>query len=72
MVCYLFPKRQILYSSKLKESVDNNFKFDEYGGELSKRVENSVGKRITTMFSYKDVKTRACLGMGYRCNATQI
>ena len=33
-----------LDSSKLKEFADNNFKFDENGGKLSKRVENTVGK----------------------------
>ena len=35
---------QILDSSKLKEFADNNFKFDENGRKLSKRVENTVGK----------------------------
>ena len=30
--------------SKLKEFADNNFKFDENGRKLSKRVENTVGK----------------------------
>ena len=30
----LFPKRQILDSSKLKEFADNNFKSDENGREL--------------------------------------
>ena len=40
----LFPKRQILDSSKLKEFADDNFKFDENSGEFSKRVENTVGK----------------------------
>ena len=39
-----FPKRQILDSSKLKEFADNNFKFNENGRELPKRVENAVGK----------------------------
>ena len=39
-----FPKHQILDSSKLKEFADNNFKFDENGRKLSKRVENTVGK----------------------------
>ena len=34
----------ILDSSKLKEFADNNFKFDENGKKLSKRVENTVGK----------------------------
>ena len=31
-------------SSKLKEFVDDNFKFEENGRKLSKRVENTVGK----------------------------
>ena len=35
---------QILDSSKLKEFADDNFKFDENGRKLSKRVENAVGK----------------------------
>ena len=39
-----FPKRQILVSSKQKEFADDNSKFDEKGGEFSKRVENTVGK----------------------------
>ena len=37
-------RRQILDSSKLKEFADDNFKFDENGRQLSKRVENTVGK----------------------------
>ena len=37
-------RRQILDSSKLKEFADDNFKFEENGGKLSKRVENTVGK----------------------------
>ena len=37
-------RRQILDSSKLKEFADDNFKFDENGIELSKRVENTVGQ----------------------------
>ena len=41
----LFPKRQILDSSKLKEFEDDNFKFDENGREFSKRVENSRKRR---------------------------
>ena len=40
----LFPKRQILDSSKLKEFADDNFKFDENDRKLSKRVGNTVGK----------------------------
>ena len=38
------PKRQIFNSSKLKESAEEHFKFDENGGKFSKRVENTVGK----------------------------
>ena len=37
-------KRQILDASKRKEFADDNFKFDENGRKLSKRVENTVGK----------------------------
>ena len=37
-------RRKILDSSKLKEFADDNFKFDENGRKLSKRVENTVGK----------------------------
>ena len=37
-------QRQILNSSKLKEFADDNFKFDENGRKLSKRVENTVEK----------------------------
>ena len=40
----LLTRRQILDSSKLKKFADDNFKFDENGRKLSKRVENSVGK----------------------------
>ena len=34
----------MLDSSKLKEFADDNFKFDENGRKLSKRVENTLGK----------------------------
>ena len=34
-------RRQIVDSSKLKEFADDNFKFDENGRKLSKRVENT-------------------------------
>ena len=37
-------RRQILDSSKLKEFADDNFKFGENGRQLSKQVENTVGK----------------------------
>ena len=44
--CCIQPitRRQILDSSKLKEFADDNFKFDGNGNNLSKRVENIVGK----------------------------
>ena len=41
---YPITRRRILDSSKLKEFADVNFKFDENGRKLSKRVENTVGK----------------------------
>ena len=40
----LFPNDKFLDSSKRKEFANDNFKFDEIGGKLSKRVENTVGK----------------------------
>ena len=43
-IFYPITRRQILDSSKLKEFTDDNFKFDENGRKLSKRVENTVGK----------------------------
>ena len=35
----------MLDSSKLNESADDNFKFNENGRKFSKSVENTVGKR---------------------------
>ena len=35
----------VLDSSKLKEFADDNFEFDENGRKLSKRLENTEGKR---------------------------
>ena len=43
-VFYLFPKRQIFYSSKFKALADDNFRFDENGSKFSEHVENTVGK----------------------------
>ena len=37
-------RQQILDWSKLKQSADNNFKFDENSRKFSKQVENTVGK----------------------------
>ena len=39
------PDNKILDRSKLKQSADNNFKFDENSRKFSERVENTVGKR---------------------------
>ena len=40
-----FPEQQISNASKLKESADDNFKFDENGRKFSKPVENTVGEK---------------------------
>ena len=37
-------KKQILDWSKLKQSADNKFSFDENSRKFSKQVENTVGK----------------------------
>ena len=39
----IITRQHILDSSKLKEFADDNFKFDQNGRKLSKRVENAVG-----------------------------
>ena len=81
--CYLvitqpFSKRQVLYSSKLKEFADYNFRFDENGGKLLQMVRKYFGKRrncslraispFSTVVSKdlhcRHVKTRACLQKG--------
>ena len=41
---YPITRQQILDFSKLKEFADDDFKFDENGRQLSKLVENTVGK----------------------------
>ena len=41
---FIFPKRPILDSSKLKGFADDNFKLDKIGRKLSKCVENTAGK----------------------------
>ena len=38
------PHDKILELSKLKETADDNFKFDENSRKFSKQVENTVGK----------------------------
>ena len=60
------PKQQILDSSKMKESADDNIKFVENGRKLARRVENTVGKGEIARYDLycRHVKTRACLGKG--------
>ena len=57
-------RQQILDSSKLKEFADNNFKFDENGRKLSKRVENTVGKgeiaRYEQFLLFRQYFQKAC------------
>ena len=38
------PNEEILEPPKLKEFEHDNFKFDENGGKVSERTENTVGK----------------------------
>ena len=72
----LFPKRQILDSSKLKESAYDNLKIHESGRNVSKQVENTAVKGEIARYEqfllfpqcfkktlyYRHIKTRACLG----------
>ena len=72
----IFPKRRVLDTSKLKEFADDNFKFDENGRKLFKRVENTVEKGeiaryeqfllfpqcFQKNFCSRHLNTRACLG----------
>ena len=55
----LFPKRQFLDSSKMKDLAHDNFKFDENNSMFSKRVENAVGKgeiaRLREIFPFLTV-----------------
>ena len=44
VVFYPLPDDKILDRSKLKQSADDNLKFDENSRKISKRVENTVGK----------------------------
>ena len=43
-VCNPLPNDTFLDWSNFKEFADNNFKLNENGRKLSKRVENTVGK----------------------------
>ena len=77
---YIFnplPDNKILDRSKLKQSADNNFRFDENSRKFSKRVENTGKRRnrwlraispFPTVFSKglfpRAVKRCHCVGMG--------
>ena len=54
----------MLDSSKLKQFADDNFKFDENGRKLSKRVENTVGKgeiaRFEQLLLFPQCFQKAC------------
>ena len=49
--CFTVPKRHILDSSKLKESADDNFEFDENSRKFSERVRKHCGL-IMSNFSF--------------------
>ena len=67
-------RRQIIDWSKLKQSAEDNFEFDENTRKFSKQVENTVGKGeiaispFPTVFSKglfpRGVKRCHCVGMG--------
>ena len=76
-IFFLKSSSESLIFSKLKEFADNNFKFDENGRKLFKRVENTVGKgeiaRYEQFFLFPQcfqqnytaaTQKRACLGKG--------
>ena len=52
---------KILDRSKLKQSADDNFKFDENSRKFSKRVENTVGKGEIARYSvFKWLVSKGC------------
>ena len=59
------PEDKILDRSKLKQSADDSFKFDENSRKFSKRVENTVGKEETARYEqfllYPQCFQKACL-----------
>ena len=62
-------RRQILDSSKLKEFADDNFKFDENGSKLSKRVENTWEKEkslVTGNFSFSHSVFKRLVSQGHQ------
>ena len=61
----------ILDSSKPKEFEDDNFKFDENGRKLPKRVENTVGKgeiaRYEQFLLFPQCFQKACFPGASKC-----
>ena len=59
------PDNKILDRSKLKQSADDSFKFDENSRNFSKRVENTLGKgeiaRYEQFLLYPQCFQKACL-----------
>ena len=47
-----FPNDKFYTLSNLKEFADDNFKFYENGGKVSRRIENTVGKREVLMRNF--------------------
>ena len=71
--CLTFSRTTSFRLFQLKESADDNFKFDESGRMFSKWVENTVGKGeiaryeqflLIPHFFKRQVKASACLGKG--------
>ena len=58
------PDDKILDRSKLKQSADDNFRFDENSRKFSKRLENTVGKgeiaRYEQFLLFPQCFQRAC------------
>ena len=62
-------RRQILDSSKLKEFADDSFKFDENERKLSKRVENTGGKKkllVMSNFSFSHSVFKRLVSQGHQ------
>ena len=58
------PDDKILDWSKLKQSADDNFEFDVNNRKLSKLVENTVGKGVTSNFSFSHCVFKRLVSQG--------
>ena len=64
-----FTRQQILDWSRLKQSADDNFKFDENSSKFFKWVENTVGKEkllVTSNFSFFHSVFKRLVSQGYQ------